>query len=145
MSEQNTEIKQFDSIILLRDHLLSNLLGEDIDAILYWAGKDLARNHAVETELEVLRLFEQYSFGMLTQIEEKKNRKIYRLSGEVIEQRLENDQFPSFSLETGYLSQQLQRLNNIYSEGIYEIKPKKKEVLLTIQMDPKEPLPIDQN
>lgn len=82
---------------------------------------------------------------MLTQIEEKKNRKIYRLSGEVIEQRLENDQFPSFSLETGYLSQQLQRLNNIYSEGIYEIKPKKKEVLLTIQTDPKEPLPIDQN
>lgn len=141
LSEQKMEIQQFESLILLRDRLISNLLGEDIDDILYWAGKDLARNQPVETEIDIIKLFGHYSFGSLSLIEDKKNRKVYKLTGEIVEQRLENSQNPSFSLETGYLSQQLQKLYNIYSEGIYEIKRKKKEVLLTIQMDPKEPVP----
>lgn len=140
MAEQNMENQLFNSIILLRDRLISNLLGEDIDEILYWAGKDLAREQTVETESEIIDHFDRYLFGSLILIEEKKNRRVYKLTGEVVRDRLVNSPNPSFSLETGYLSQQLQSVLGIFSEGIFEIRNKQKEVLITIQMDPKEPL-----
>ena len=40
---------------LIRTELLTNLLGKDAEAILYWAGKELARNHPLTSYEEVVQ------------------------------------------------------------------------------------------
>ncbi|WP_225743581.1 DUF2507 domain-containing protein [Marinilactibacillus sp. Marseille-P9653] len=139
MAEQNDE-QQFQAITLLRDQLLPNLLGNDIKDILYWAGKELARKSPSEDEASLFSKFEQNGFGELTFVNEKKQTREYVLSGEIIEARLNKNESVSFSLEAGFLAQQLQDIHQLFTEAIFEVKPKKKQVYLYIQTDPKEPI-----
>lgn len=130
----------FDSIRLLRDQLLPNLLREETDEILYWAGKELARQQSFNYEEEVEEFFINHAFGKLELTQMKKNKRTYLLSGEIIADRLRENTDASFSLETGFLAEQLQRITDTLTEANYEVKIKKAEVHITLQMDPKEDL-----
>lgn len=132
--------KSSDAITLLRDQLLPNLLREETDDILYWAGKELARQEPMNDEEEVKAFFVQHGFGKIELLQMKKNKREYILSGNIIQKRLARNKHAAFSLETGFLAEQIQRISDIFTEANYEVKVKKAEVHITVQMDPKEEL-----
>ena len=44
---------------LLREELLPDLIGNDLDGILYWSGRNLARKYPLDTIEEVIQFFEK--------------------------------------------------------------------------------------
>lgn len=123
---------------LIRTELLSNLLGKDAEPILYWAGKELARKHPVASYGEMVSFFEEVSFGTLNRTKEKRTSHEYILSGKVVKMRLA-DKSAVFSLEAGFLAEQMQLMTGMYTEG-YAERTKKNEVLITLQWDKKDVL-----
>lgn len=121
---------------LIRTELLTNLLGKDAESILYWAGKELARNHPLTSNEEVARFFEQASFGTLTCTKEKRSYHTYTLTGKIVDLRLTNKQ-AVFSLEAGFLAEQMQQISGLYTEAFAEVI-KSKEVVITLKWDKKD-------
>lgn len=126
---------------LIRTELLTNLLGKDAEAILYWAGKELARNHPLTSYEEVVQFFEQASFGTLDRTKEKRSSSTYSLSGKLIDLRLAQKE-PVFSLEAGFLAEQMQQINGVYAEAYAEVI-KNKTVLITLKWDNKDLVEMD--
>ncbi|MER1954117.1 MAG: YslB family protein [Desemzia incerta] len=126
---------------LIRTELLTNLLGKDAEAILYWAGKELARNHPLTSYEEVVLFFEQASFGTLDRTKEKRSSSTYSLSGKLIDLRLAQKE-PVFSLEAGFLAEQMQQINGVYAEAYAEVI-KNKTVLITLKWDNKDLVEMD--
>ncbi|WP_208560430.1 DUF2507 domain-containing protein [Marinilactibacillus kalidii] len=139
MIEEN-QMKEIKPLMLLREQLLPNLLGEEMDDILYWAGKELARTSIVDDEQSLIQLFEDNGFGHLSLANEKKNKKEYVLSGLIVTARLTDRNVASFSLEAGFLAQQHQEIHQIFTEAIYEVNEKKDQAVIYVQTDPNEPL-----
>ncbi|QKS71981.1 DUF2507 domain-containing protein [Paenalkalicoccus suaedae] len=120
---------------LFRHELLPELLGEDEEIILYWAGKALARKKHEEIETDGLAtFFEKASFGALTLLKEKRSERIYELTT--------NDYQPKrpFSLEAGFLAQLTELEMDLLAEATYEVKKKKPTCLhITVRWDKKDP------
>ncbi len=126
----------------MRDALIPNLLGQETNEILYWAGKELARQYPLNNQQDTVLFFKKAGFGTLTVDSHHKNKVIFRLSGSVVENRLAMVKQPSFNLEAGFLAEQIQQQESLYTEAIYEIKSKAKSVLITLQQDTKDLSPI---
>lgn len=105
-SIQNQEFDNF-SLILLRDYLLPELLQNDESEIIYWAGKSLAMKFKLTSIDDIQRFFISAGFGNLTKTDQKSIEQTWILDGPVIKERLENNLDASFSLETGFLAQQI--------------------------------------
>lgn len=133
---EQKEKETVDGLTLLRDQLLPNLLGEEQSAILYWAGKELARQHPLEKESDTVQFFQTYGFGVLSKLSSKKETIAYILTGNIVTSRLKKKE-PSFSLEAGFLAQQYQSQNRIYTEASFEVDQRKKQVRLIVQTDKK--------
>lgn len=127
---------------LIRDALIPNLLGQETNEILYWAGKELARQYPLNNQQDTILFFKKAGFGTLTLDSRHKNKVIFRLSGFAVENRLAMVKQPSFNLEAGFLAEQIQQQESLYTEAIYEIKSKAKSVLITLQQDTKDLSPI---
>lgn len=140
MTENYQEYSPF-ALSLLRDQLLPNLLGEETDEILYWAGKELARKQPMNEEGEITSFFNTFGFGNITLTEMKKNRRHYLLDGPLVAHRLTETHMASFSLEAGFLAEQIQRITGMFTEANYKADARKQYVQLTLQSDPKEDLP----
>lgn len=128
------------AVLLLRDRLLPNLLREDEADILYWAGKELARDYDLQSIEELSDLMAQLSFGKLTLEEEKKTSYLFHLKGEIIHERLRANDAASFSLESGFIAQAIQNISNRYTEGSYTVNGKARLVRIQLETDSKEPL-----
>lgn len=122
------------ALILLRDNLLPNLFGEDADTILYWAGKEIARQYPIENKEDFQHFFHQYGLGDLHFIRSKKKKNELKLTGKIVSDRLQNPK-ASFSFEAGILAQQLELLQEVPTESSYTIQQKKGTVLFTIKSD----------
>lgn len=127
---------------LIRDGLLPNLLGKDTEDILYWAGKELARQYPLEDFSAIVLFFKKAGFGTLTLTKEKNHQRIYTLTGEIVKTRIEHAH-PSFSLETGFLAEQIQLQEMLYAEAVSEVSIKAKEVTITLQWDAKDTVSIE--
>lgn len=127
---------------LVRDSLIPNLLGAETNAVLYWAGKELARQYPLKNFQDIVLFFEKAGFGSLTLINEKRNKNSYLLTGAAIETRL-NLTDPSFNLESGFLAEQIQLLEGYYTEAFFEIQKRKLQIEMTVQWDLKDPVTAD--
>ncbi|WP_163653626.1 YslB family protein [Listeria sp. PSOL-1] len=123
---------------LYRDYLLPELLGEEAPHILYWAGKDLARQFPLETFDEVVAFFKKASFGDLEIMKDKKDELHIRLFGNQISGRFEKQNSPTFKLEAGFIAESLQSQKKLYTEAYDEINSRKKEAVLIVKWDRKE-------
>lgn len=119
--------------ILIRDFLLSNILGEDIDEILYWSGKELARQFPLEKQDAIAPSFTHCGFGDLTLIKSEKNQNQYQLKGDLVETRLLNEKI-SFQLEAGYLAEQMNHITGSSCEASVTLTDKK-DVFLFVTID----------
>ncbi|WP_075620000.1 YslB family protein [Paenisporosarcina indica] len=120
---------------LIRDHVLSNILGKHEDDILYWAGKDLARKFPMFTMDEATSFFQEAGWGILTLERLNKDEAFYVLSGE-------NDSLQitkrCFRLEAGFIAQQQQKLSGYLTECFEEKSIKTNNVQFHVKWDLKE-------
>ncbi|MDZ7834883.1 MAG: DUF2507 domain-containing protein [Alkalibacterium sp.] len=136
MHSDDHESVYLDSIRLLRDSLLPNLLKEDENDILYWAGKELARSFTFSSPEDVLVQMTRVFLGELDQIRSARHSVQYEWTGKLLEHRLNSKESdPSFSLEAGFLAAGLEQATGIYTEAAYEIQHKASSVLFILQSD----------
>lgn len=121
--------------LLLRDGLLQNLLTDDYATITYWAGKELARQFPLESISEVSDFFDDAAFGQIEIIYQSEAEQQWVLSGPVVEDRLKLNRQADFSLETGFLAQQVEAQNEAVAEGYFQVISRKNTVTITIMVD----------
>ncbi|BBW95364.1 YslB family protein [Geobacillus sp. FSL W8-0032] len=109
---------------LLRHALLPELLGKDVDSLLYWAGKQLARRYPLDTLDEVKTFFERAGWGTLSIVKEQNDGLSVELSGAIIAARCSVYERCACQLEAGFLAQQIERQTRLVTEAI-ELPPKR--------------------
>ena len=148
-NEQQVDLENFNETTssfgyeLIRDVLIPNLLGTDTHEILYWAGKELARQYPLQNRQDIIRFFDKAGFGLIELNKEQRNKQIYTLSGKIVQARLEHAQ-PSFNLEAGFLAEQIQTQDGLYTEALTEVNKKTKVVSFNVQSDIKDRLSIEE-
>lgn len=123
---------------LIREILIPSLLGKETSAILYWAGKDLARKFPLNSFDETVDFFEKAGWGYLTIKEESKNELLVELTSPLISERLRKKEISTFQLEAGFLAQQVEAQKNVVAEAYEHPKRRAKKVVFTIKWDNKD-------
>ncbi|SPJ44285.1 Glycine/serine hydroxymethyltransferase [Leuconostoc carnosum] len=132
--QTNFQVNSF-ALTLLRDGLLKNLLQEDYPHILYWAGKEIARQFPTDTLSSVIEFFEHSGFGNLEiASQDSKNQRWY-LTGELVKQRISLDKTADFSLEAGFLAQQLEVQTGAIAEATFKLMKKNEGVSFEVVTD----------
>jgi len=121
---------------ILRSDLLPELLGKQERNILYWAGRHLARKYPLHTMEEVHAFFNEAGWGSLEMIEASKTEMVFTLHSVLIDQRIENFSHHTFSLEAGFLAEQIQLQKKCTTEALESFKRNK--VSITVQWDKKD-------
>lgn len=107
---------------LLRYHTLPDFLGKDAPYMLYYMGKNLARQTSLEDFDQLIEFFQYMGWGELKLIQEKKNKITFHLSGHLIEKRLNQKMYPvEFRMEAGFLAETTQMLSGYTYECFEEI------------------------
>jgi predicted hydrocarbon binding protein len=123
---------------LIREELLSNILGKDAPDILYWAGKHLARTHLLQNIAEIAAFFEEAGWGTLTIIKESKNELQFELTSPLVKRRIQLKPDLHFKLEAGFLAQQIESQLGLIAEAHEQTNKKQGFVLITVRWDQKD-------
>lgn len=99
--QTNFQVNSF-ALTLLRDGLLQNLLQEDYPHILYWAGKEIARQFPFDALASVVEFFDNAGFGHLEIASQDSKNQRWTLTGDLVQQRLNLNRSADFSLEAGF-------------------------------------------
>ncbi|MFD0768240.1 YslB family protein [Bacillus sp. CGMCC 1.60114] len=127
---------------LLREELLPDLIGKELDAILYWAGRNLARKYPLETIDEVIQFFEKSGWGDLTIIEHKRREMQFQLTGALIKERQQQNRHSSYQLEAGFIAEQIQKQRGVIAESYEEQKKRSDSIMFLVQWDIKDPVEV---
>ncbi|WP_407879729.1 DUF2507 domain-containing protein [Furfurilactobacillus entadae] len=119
----------------IRDEVLPTILGDDQLTILYWIGRQVARNNPLADRDAITPLFAQLDFGTLTLTHDSRHQQHFELSGAPVAQRLAAFPKASFDLEAGFLAQQIELITGAATEGTVD-EVHKDHVTLLIQTDP---------
>lgn len=93
----------------LRDVILPAILGKETDEMLYWVGKDLAREFPVASPADLVTLTHQLGLGDLSLQKKNKTSQLWQLGGPIVASRIKrDDEETSFGLECGYLAQEIE-------------------------------------
>lgn len=120
---------------VIRDNVLSSILGKHEEDILYWAGKDLARKFPLFSMAEAVTFFTEAGWGELTLEKEKGDEAFYLLTNE---EDIFNIEMRCFSLEAGFLAEQTQKIGGYLTECYCEKNTKHNYVKFHIKWDLKE-------
>ena len=126
---------------LMKNVLITELLGEESLSILYWSGRKLARRYPLETMDDIIDFFHQAGWGALTLVEKNKKHMKFELQSDLIKARLKHNSETVFTLEAGFLAESLQQnlgcTTEVYTEAE---KGKDKKAVFTAQWDALDPL-----
>ncbi|MFK2824562.1 YslB family protein [Bacillus sp. B190/17] len=120
---------------LLRDALLTDILGKEASSILYWAGKSLARKFPCGNIEDLFSFFHEAGWGNLILLKETKREKTFELSGPFVERRFSVQSEPSFSLESGFLAEQIALQQQIDAESVIDIQKRSKKIVFTVKWE----------
>jgi predicted hydrocarbon binding protein len=123
---------------LIREELLTNILGKDAPDILYWSGKQLARTHPLQSLPEIITFFENAGWGQLAVKKELKNELQLELSGQLITRRIRLNKESHYKLEAGFLAQQLEMQNGMITEAYEQLQKKTEHVEIIVRWDHKD-------
>ncbi|MCO7175979.1 YslB family protein [Sporolactobacillus kofuensis] len=125
---------------LIRNVLIPELLGKETASILYWSGRKLARQYPLNNEQEIITFFERAGWGTLEQVSKSKNTMTFECTSPLVESRIKD--YPdsgSFSLEAGFIAEQIQHQNGYVAETYMEMKTgRQKKVIFLIKWDVKD-------
>lgn len=131
MTAKEPETAEHFGYEIIRDYVLSDILGKHENDVLYWAGKSLARKFPLFALEEACDFFEQAGFGELVAEKSGKDEIVFTLRPFKLDNRC-------FKLEAGFLAQQQQKLSGFLTEAYEEALPKKKMVRITLKTDLRE-------
>lgn len=137
MHAENTKTVPSFGYEILREDVLRSILGKHEEDILYWAGKDVARKYPLDNELAIAEFYIKAGWGLLTLEKEKKDERLYKISGNAELLRVASR---CFRLEAGFLAEQHERLTGFLTECYCEVDQKAQVVYLTVRTDYKEPI-----
>lgn len=120
---------------LIRDHVLSSILGKHEADILYWSGKELARKFPCSDIQLIISFFKDAGWGELTLEKESKDGFIFHLTGDY---NMLNISKRTFRLEAGFIAEQIQTMNGFLTECYDEKKEKQGLIILQVKSDLKE-------
>lgn len=123
------------AVSILRDGLLKNVFREDYGFILYWSGKELARQFPIDTLLDIQQFFLNSGFGDLELTSQDSTTQTWILSGLIVQQRFSIEKEPDFSLEAGFLAQQFEIQTNSIAEANFSLDTKRKIVAFEVITD----------
>lgn len=93
----------------LRDVIIPSILGKETDEMLYWIGKDLARQYPVASPNELVTLTHQLGLGDLSLQKKTNTSQVWRLGGPIVAGRIKkDDEETSFGLECGFLAEEIE-------------------------------------
>lgn len=121
------------AIELLRDYVLTDLLGDDYAQIIYWSGKRVARKFPVMPDDELSVFFAEAGWGQLTLLKEKGNKFVYELIPPPSTQQKATGYF---QLEAGFLAEQIAGRFQCVAEGYADVT--RKAIHVTVQLDRKD-------
>lgn len=124
---------------LLRSVLIPELLGKEQATILYWAGKNLARKYPLDTLDDIIDFFASAGWGTLIPGKEEKHSMTFTLTADLISERLDQDKQTPFTLEAGFLAQQIETIKNRFADAKSSLK-RGKLVNITVIWDQKDPI-----
>lgn len=127
---------------LIREELLPDIIGKELDRISYWAGKNLARKYTLETFDEIIVFFQQAGWGDLSIIEQNRREMQVQLTSPLIAERYKNKRTTTYQLEAGFLAQQIQQQRQVIAEAYENQKKRSEKVLFTVKWDSKDSLDI---
>ncbi|MTT31702.1 DUF2507 domain-containing protein [Terrilactibacillus sp. BCM23-1] len=134
----NTQIPAF-GYELLRSALLPEILGEEMSMILYWSGRNLARKYPLSTIDDLIHFFDQAGWGRLELIEKAKSKMTFHLHSDLIQSRIKDNPEIPFTLESGFLAEQIQTQQGFITETYTEVKNgKDKKVIFLVRWDNKD-------
>ncbi|UOQ46210.1 YslB family protein [Halobacillus salinarum] len=117
---------------LLRYYTLPDFLGKDAPYLLYYMGKNVARQTSLHTFEELYEFFQYMGWGDLSLVKEKKKEMVFHLNGHIIEKRLHQNLYPvDFRLECGFLAEMIHILTKVTYECLEEIHEKENFVEIT--------------
>ncbi|MFC7061594.1 YslB family protein [Halobacillus seohaensis] len=117
---------------LLRYYTLPDFLGKDSPYLLYFMGKNIARETTATTFEDLYEFFQYMGWGALQLIKEKRKEMIFHLQGHIVEKRLNQKIYKvDFRLECGFLAETLQSITGDTYECIEEISSKEHIVVIT--------------
>ena len=137
MEQSSTSVVPSFGYELIRDHVLSSILGKHEDDILYWAGKELARKFPLFSMSEASMFFNEAGWGELTLDKESKDEALYTLHLDSGSLKIEDR---CFRLEAGFLAEQQQRNIGYLCECFEEKNVKQNSVVFKLKWDLKEPV-----
>ncbi len=123
---------------LIREELLPDIIGKELDRISYWAGKNLARKYTLETFDDIIVFFQQAGWGDLSIIEQNRREMQLQLTSPLIAERYKNKRHTTYQLEAGFLAQQVQQQRQVIAEAYENQKKRSEKVLFTVKWDSKD-------
>ncbi|MCP3030509.1 YslB family protein [Halobacillus sp. A1] len=122
---------------LLRYYSLPDFLGKEAPSLLYFMGKNIARETTISTFEELYEFFQYMGWGELQLVKEKRKEMIFNLQGHIVEKRLNQKMFKvDFRLECGFLAEILKSLTEDTYECIEEINSKENIVEIIATREP---------
>ncbi len=121
------------AIELLRDYVLTDLLGDDYAQVIYWSGKRVARKFPVMTNDELSAFFMEAGWGQLTLLKEKGSKFLFELLPPPATQEKATGYF---QLEAGFLAEQIAGRFQCVAEGYADVA--RQAVQITVQLDRKD-------
>lgn len=131
MTVKEPEITDHFGYEIIRDYVLSDILGKHESDLLYWAGKSLARKFPLFSLDEAAGFFAEAGFGKLVLEKSGKGETTFVLHPLKVENRC-------FKLEAGFLAEQKQKIDGFLTEAYEEVLPRKKIVRITLKTDVRE-------
>jgi predicted hydrocarbon binding protein len=140
-NEEQEQIIQLDSSVsvfgyeLIRDVLLGDILGNDAADVLYWGGKSLARRFPCADAEELSAFFTESGWGQIKLVKENKKEMIYCLSGGMTKRRFDIQTNPAFTLESGFVAEQIAARFDTAAEAICRLNKRDRQVEITVKWE----------
>ncbi len=113
----------------MRYYTLPDFLGKDAPYLLYYMGKNMARQSSIESFDELYEFFQYMGWGELVKIKENKKEILFHLKGHMIEKRLHQKLLTiEFRLECGFLSEIIQQITG-HTYECFEEKNQKENLV----------------
>lgn len=124
----------------MRDVILPLILGKETNGILYWIGKDLARQYPVQSIEDLTTLVGQLGLGTLALASNRGTTFTWKLSGPVVAERISlQKEHTSFTLEAGLIAKELEyQLGRVTEASVLEMKKDSVTIVAEADTEPGE-------
>lgn len=109
---------------ILRYICLPDFLGSEKDNLLYYIGKNLARNLELTSLDDIHYVFKKLNWGTLELVKDKRKTMTFHLMSDEIVQRLQSSITTDFRLEAGFLAEAMYKITNRACEATDTIQEK---------------------